>query len=52
MLELAATIHWLAYIERVDDWRSELLRRKGVKAAGGRMEKAARFLSAELGIAV
>jgi len=52
VLELAATIHWLECIEKVDDWRSELVRRKGVKVAGGRMEKATQLLSAELDIAV
>jgi uncharacterized protein len=50
VLELAATIHWLAFIEKVRDWRSELVRRKGVKTEGGRREKAVELLAA-LGIA-
>jgi uncharacterized protein YwgA len=49
ILELAATIHWLAYVERVADWRSELVLRKGVKTQNGRAEEALQFL-AELGL--
>lgn len=51
VLELAATIHWLATVEQVDDWRSELKKRKGSKTAAGRMEKAEAAL-AELGLEV
>lgn len=40
VLELAATIHWLANAERVTDWRAELIRRKGVKTERGRAEEA------------
>jgi hypothetical protein len=40
VLELAATIHWLAEVEGRADWREELVRRKGVKAQQGRDEKA------------
>lgn len=44
VLELAATIHWLAFVEGVEDWWSELFRRKGAKAEGGRAEKALALL--------
>jgi uncharacterized protein YwgA len=44
VLELAATIHWLAEVERVPEWRKELLRRKGVKTERGRTEKAIELL--------
>jgi hypothetical protein len=40
VLELAATIHWLAVVEGRADWREELVRRKGVKTQQGRDEKA------------
>ena len=40
ILELAATINWLAFREKVSDWREELVRRKGVKTEGGRTELA------------
>ena len=40
VLELAATIHWLAVMERRADWRDELVRRKGVKTQEGRDQKA------------
>jgi uncharacterized protein YwgA len=49
VLELAATVHWLRFIEKVDDWRAELRRRKGAKTDGGRMDQAAALLG-ELGI--
>lgn len=49
VLELAATIHWLAHVEEISDWRSELVRRKGSKTQNGRMEKAAELLK-ELGV--
>ncbi|GJL96017.1 MAG: hypothetical protein DHS20C05_24220 [Hyphococcus sp.] len=45
ILELAATIHWLAFVEKVGDWRKELLRRKGSKAEDGRLEKALGLLN-------
>ena len=44
VLELAATIHWLAFKEKVRSWREELLRRKGVKAAEGRTDQAIKLL--------
>jgi uncharacterized protein YwgA len=50
VLELAATIHWLAKKERVRDWRRELVRRKGVKTERGRMDEAVGLLK-ELGLA-
>lgn len=40
VIELAATIHWLATREKVADWRLELKRRKGVKTANGRDDEA------------
>lgn len=51
VLELAATIHWLANVERVDDWRSELDNRKGPKTVGGRVSQAEDLLR-ELEISV
>jgi uncharacterized protein YwgA len=50
VLELAATIHWLADVERISDWRTELRRRKGAKADQGRDRQALELLS-ELGLA-
>jgi uncharacterized protein len=44
VLELAATIHWLAFVEKVDNWRQELIRRKGVKTEQGRAEDALQLL--------
>lgn len=44
VLELAATIHWLREVERVDDWEAELLSRKGSKTGAGRKEKAVELL--------
>lgn len=44
VLELAATIHWLTKIERVADWKRELVRRKGVKTERGRMDEAVELL--------
>ena len=49
VLELAATIHWLANYERVPNWQSELVRRKGQKTEGGRTEEAVALLN-QLGI--
>jgi len=46
VLELAATIHWLRHYEMTSDWEDELRRRKGVKADGGRIERAERLLHA------
>jgi uncharacterized protein YwgA len=50
VLELAATIHWLAFVEEVEDWQTELVRRKGVKTKDGREAKALALLG-ELQIA-
>ena len=44
VLELAATIHWLATREQVPDWRSELERRKPGKTGSGRRERALTLL--------
>jgi uncharacterized protein YwgA len=44
VLELAATAHWLAEKEQVEDWRSEIKRRKKVKASDGRLDEAERLL--------
>lgn len=40
VLELAATIDWLWRAEEINDWRSEITKRKGKKVLGGRLEKA------------
>jgi uncharacterized protein YwgA len=40
VLELAATIHWLAFVEKVENWQTELVRRKGIKTEQGRDKKA------------
>lgn len=45
VLELAATAYWLKNEEKCPDWKSEIIRRKGVKTAGGRLEKAVALLS-------
>ncbi|MFA7262504.1 MAG: hypothetical protein WC068_05730 [Caulobacter sp.] len=44
VLELAATIHWLRTKEGLRDWRPELVRRKGIKTEGGRIEEALQLL--------
>jgi uncharacterized protein YwgA len=44
VLELASTIHWLAFVERVPDWRSEIELRKAGKTGQGRLERAVRVL--------
>lgn len=44
VLELASTIHWLAFVERVPDWRAEVEVRKAGKTGHGRLEKALRVL--------
>lgn len=51
VLELAATIHWLSHVEKVPNWRDELVRRKGSKTKNGRMERAVELLS-EIGVDV
>ena len=40
VLELAATANWLVEVERRDDWKKALHRRKGPKVEGGRLERA------------
>ncbi len=40
VLELAATAHWLVKYEHIQDWETEIRRRKGTKNDGGRLEKA------------
>ena len=45
VLELAATAHWLAAIEKSDDWKAELIRRKGSKASEDRLAEAMRLLA-------
>ena len=49
VLELAATIHWLYESEGIQDWRAELIRRKGRKTEEGRLEMAIQVLR-ELGL--
>jgi uncharacterized protein YwgA len=44
VLELAGTIYWLKHDERCADWRSEIIRRKGVKTREGRLEEAVGLL--------
>jgi hypothetical protein len=44
VLELAATIHWLAFIEARRDWKEELVRRKGAKTQDGRDRQALELL--------
>ena len=50
VLELAATIHWLVFAEKVTDWHSELVRRKGVKTERHRDHEALELLQ-ELNLA-
>jgi hypothetical protein len=45
ILELAATAHWLVASEQVEDWRTEIIRRKGTKTSEGRLEEAMRLLA-------
>jgi uncharacterized protein len=44
VVELAATAYWLKFEERDCDWRKEIVRRKGPKVEGGRLEKALALL--------
>jgi uncharacterized protein len=50
VLELAATVHWLAEVEKVPDWRAEIQVRKAGKTGNGRLEKALGLLR-EIGLA-
>jgi uncharacterized protein len=45
VLELAATVHWLAKVEEVDDWQAEIRLRKGSKTEGGRLSSATKLLA-------
>jgi uncharacterized protein YwgA len=45
VLELAATIHWLAFVEARKDWKEELVRRKGAKTQDSRDRQAFNLLS-------
>jgi uncharacterized protein YwgA len=45
VLELAATIHWLAVVEERQDWKDELIRRKGAKTHQGRDRQALDLLA-------
>jgi uncharacterized protein YwgA len=45
VLELAATAYWLKHDEGCSDWRDEIVRRKGQKTDGGRLQKALDLLS-------
>lgn len=44
VLELAATIDWLWREERLADWRTELVKRKGQKVRNGKFERALELL--------
>ena len=44
VLELAATVHWLAFFEKVPDWRTEIEVRKQGKTGHGRLERALSLL--------
>ena len=50
ILELAATVHWLAFKEKRADWRDEIEVRKVGKTSNGRLEKALALLG-ELNLA-
>ncbi len=45
VLELAATAHWLNNAEKIADWHTEIVRRKGVKTENGRLERAIELLT-------
>lgn len=45
VLELAATAHWLGNAEKIADWQTEIVRRKGVKTENGRLERAIELLT-------
>lgn len=44
VLELAATVHWLAFKERCVDWRDEIEVRKAGKTNNGRLDRAMALL--------
>lgn len=45
VLELASTVHWLAFVEQVPDWRAEIEVRKAGKTGQDRLERAVRLLN-------
>jgi uncharacterized protein YwgA len=45
VLELAATVDWLWREEKIEDWRREVTKRKGVKVQDGRLERAVELLN-------
>jgi len=49
ILELAATAHWLAIVEKVQDWKKEIVRRKGPKTENNRLDEALDLLK-DLGL--
>ena len=51
VLELAATAYWLKHDERREDWRMEIVRRKGQKTEQSRLEIALKLLTA-IGLAL
>jgi uncharacterized protein YwgA len=50
VLELAATVHWLAFRENHSDWRTEMEIRKEGKTDNGRLDKALALLR-DIGLA-
>lgn len=50
VLELAATVHWLAFVEKVSDWKTEIQVRKAGKTGQGRLEQALKLLD-DIGLA-
>jgi uncharacterized protein len=50
VLELAATVHWLAFVEKVPDWRTDIEFRKAGKTGNSRLDKALALLQ-DLGLA-
>lgn len=50
VLELAATVHWLAFVEKVPNWRTEIEVRKAGKTDNGRLKQAISLLE-EIGLA-
>lgn len=50
VLELAATVHWLAFVEKVPNWRAEIKASKANKIENGRLDKAVALLT-DIGLA-
>ena len=44
ILELAATAHWISSVEKISNWKDEIIKRKGIKTESGRLEKALNLL--------